>query len=139
MLALRWALDHYIPFFVHEKVEYPWTLVPYERLVADGKAELERMFARIGAEVPPEAVERLSVASRSAQRTGVYADDVEKQLSKWRRRLEPSQVDRILQIAHAFDLDFYDDALEPDYARLTDFQRPEAPLPSEHSDASAHT
>jgi hypothetical protein len=70
MLALRWALDHYIPFFLHEEAGYPWTLVPYERLVATGQEELERMFERIGAEVPAEAAEGLSVASRSAQRTG---------------------------------------------------------------------
>jgi hypothetical protein len=121
MLALRWALDHYIPFFVHEEAGYPWTLVPYERLVSNGQEELERIFASIGSEVPPAAAERLSVASRSAQRTGVHAEDAQKQLSKWRRQLESKQVDRVLQIAHAFGLDFYSDALEPDYETLMDF------------------
>jgi hypothetical protein len=123
MLALRWALDHYIPFFAHAKAGYPWTLIPYEQLVADGPAVLERMFTYIGADVPPAAANRLSVASRSAQRTGVHAEDVAKQLSKWRRQLDSNQVDRILQIAHAFGLDFYDDTLEPDYERLLRFQR----------------
>jgi len=133
MLALRWALDHYIPFFVHEEAGHPWTLVPYERLVAAGPEELARMFSRLDAEMPPEAADRLSVPSRSAQRTGVYADDVKKQLSKWRRALDPDQVDRILQIAESFDLDFYDDTLEPDYARLMEFQWPE------ESEATMHT
>ncbi|MCS4122723.1 hypothetical protein [Salinibacter ruber] len=36
MLALRWALDYYIPFFVHRDAGHPWILVPYERLVASG-------------------------------------------------------------------------------------------------------
>lgn len=131
MLALRWTLDHYIPFSVHEEAGYPWTLVPYERLVTTGREELERVFGRIGAKVPSEAAERLSVASRSAQRTGVYTDDVKKQLSKWRRRLDPEQVERILQIARAFGLDFYSDALEPDYEKLMGFQRAESLSSSE--------
>lgn len=139
MLALRWALDHYIPFFVHEEAGYPWTLVPYERLVTAGREELERTFRGIGAEVPLEAAERLSVASRSAQRTGVYADDVKKQLSKWRHQLTTEQVDRILQIAHAFGLDFYDDTLEPNYEGLLQFQRSEVASPEQPSASTADT
>lgn len=138
MLALRWALDHYIPFFVHAEAGYPWTLVPYERLVTKGRSELERLFASIGAEVPPEAEERLSETSRSAQRTGVYAADVKKQLSKWRRQLEAGQIDRILEIAHAFGLDFYDGSLEPNYSRLMEFQRPQAPSPAHHHGSPQH-
>ncbi len=73
--------------------------------------------------MPEAAKQRLRTASRSAQRTGAYTDDAKKQLSKWRRRLSTDQVDRILRIAHAFELDFYGEALEPEYEKLMTFQR----------------
>jgi hypothetical protein len=44
------------------------------------------------------------------------------QLSKWRDRLSDRQIDRILEIANAFGLDFYTDELEPDYERLSKLQ-----------------
>ena len=126
MLALRWSIDHYLPFFVHEDAGYPWTLVPYERLVASGPEELGRIFATFEEDVPAEAWEHLNVPSRSARRTGVYAQNARKQLAKWRERLAPDEVDDILRIAHAFDLDFYDESLEPDYQKLMRFQRSDA-------------
>ena len=126
MLALRWAIDHYLPFYVHEKSGYPWTLVPYERLVGSGREELDRIFTAFGEEVPHEAWKHLNVPSRSARRTGTYTAKAWEQLSKWKERLTPSEVDSILRIAHAFDLDFYDDTVEPDYQRLLRFQRPDA-------------
>lgn len=121
MLALRWALDYYIPFFVHRDAGYSWTLVPYERLVASGPEELRRLFRRLGTAVPDRAVAQLRTPSSSA-RSDVSPENATRQLTKWKRRLRPDQAEATLRIAEAFDLDFYGDEPEPDYQRLMQFQ-----------------
>ena len=51
MLATIWCLDHYIPLLFHAEDDCPWTLVPYERLVAFGEEELQRLMDAIGIQV----------------------------------------------------------------------------------------
>lgn len=122
MLALRWALDYYIPFFVHRDAGYPWILVPYEQLVTSGSEELRRLFHGLETTVPDRAVAQLRRPSSSA-RSDVAPEDPTRQLTKWQQRLRPDQIEAILRMAEAFDLDFYDDDPEPDYQRLMQFQR----------------
>jgi hypothetical protein len=47
-MALRWALDYHIPLSIVRENDYPWILVPYERLVTSGEAEVRRIFEFIG-------------------------------------------------------------------------------------------
>jgi hypothetical protein len=42
--------------------------------------------------------------------------DTEKQLSKWKKDLSDKQVKNILNIVSLFDLDFYNEDIEPDYS-----------------------
>ena len=120
-LAFLWTLDHYIPFHHFARHGYPWTLVPYEMLLKDGPNELKRIFAAVNAEVPDDARNHLAKASDSA------SEDLQlrksyRQLSKWKKNLDSGQIDSILKIVDAFDLDFYTEAAEPDYSRLLRFQ-----------------
>jgi hypothetical protein len=49
---------------------------------------------------------------------------------------EAEQMERMSQIAHAFDLDFYDDALELNYKKLMHVQYSESLFSSEEQLAS---
>jgi len=119
-LAVMWCLDHYVPFHLHRKVGYPWVLTAYERLVAAGIGELERITDALGVEITEAMHAQLDVASSSIRdRPHREAQD---QLSKWKDRLTPNQAEDILRIVDAFELDFYTDRLEPDYERLMHFQ-----------------
>jgi hypothetical protein len=120
-LALRWALDYHIPFYLNREYGYPWILVPYERLVASGETEVKRVFNFLEECPPPEALNRLGRSSNSATESTI-PKDVRRQLAKWKRRLEETQIDSILRIAHSFGLDFYGRALEPNYEEMSAFQ-----------------
>ena len=120
-LALLWALDHYVPFHYFGSHGYPWTLVPYEALLQDGPDEIERIFEALNSEVPKSAHDHLVEASGSASQD-LQVDNTHRQLFKWKRALEPEQVNSIIRIAHAFDLDFYTESVEPDYDLLFQYQ-----------------
>lgn len=121
-MAVTWALDYYIPLVEHSKGRgYPWTLVPYERLVLEGEDELDRILGTMDVERTENVQKHLDVASEYAS-ADLATKDRRMQLSKWRDRLSDRQIDRILEIVTAFGLDFYTDELEPDYERLLKLQ-----------------
>ena len=96
---------------------HPWILVPYEKLVTEGRTELDRVFQALDMEVPRTAIEHLGIPSatsreRSAVRTGGNS------LGAWREILTADQVRRVLDVVSTYGLDFYSDRLEPDYERL---------------------
>lgn len=76
----------------------------------------------LDAEINPRLEQRVKVASSSASEE-VWTKDTIRQLSRWRRDLSQKQIDQILSIAHAYDLDMYTDRLEPDCAQLRRLQR----------------
>lgn len=125
-LAVLWSLDCHIALQNHSQGEWPWILVPYERMLTNGEQELSRLASLLGFNsVPKAARQRMRVASRSSSDT-LEAGNAEKQLTKWRRQLDSSQVDNILRIANEFGLGFYSRNPEPRYETLCQFQCKEA-------------
>jgi len=118
VLAVHWCLDHYVPLVQHAQSHgCPWILVPYERLVMQGRAELRRIAEALGVEVTEGMRGHLNEPSSSV-RDRVHTE-ADRQLSKWRRRLSSAQVETILSIVDKVGLsDFYAESLEPDYERL---------------------
>jgi hypothetical protein len=124
VLATMWCLDHYVPLLHHGDGGYPWVLSPYERLVIHGRQELRRIASALSVEIPSEMLEKLDEPSSSVK--DQLHQDSQKQLSKWRRRLEPHQVDKILRIVDEVGLSkFYNSDLEPNYEALNTCQRPQ--------------
>lgn len=122
--AMSWGLDHVVPFSLHANGQYPWTLVPYERLVTNGEGELQRLFSYLEADVPSAASAHLGSPSGSASED-LHATHADSQLSKWKRKLTSGQIDDILRIVHAFDFDMYTEDVIPDYDHLQRAQRSE--------------
>lgn len=123
VLAARWCLDHYF-LFQHNAREgngHPWTLTSYERLLTEAEQELERILGGFGEEVPDQMRKQFDVPSSSAANS-LETDRIQHQLSKWKEKLDPDQIGRVLQIVDDFGLDFYTDDLHPDYDRLMQFQ-----------------
>jgi hypothetical protein len=114
-LAVTWCLDYFVP--LSEKPPHPWILVSYERLVTDGRKELERVFKAIGGEVPGSVGSHLKAPSMTTRR-GSNVLTGEDPLATWRTRLTRNQQKRILSAVARFGMDFYSEALEPDYGRL---------------------
>jgi len=113
--AALWCIDYFVPLSLPRP--YPFHLVTYEGLVRNGARELSVLFDRWGLEVPPKAEERLGRPSQTTQKgASVYSGD--DPLAKWRKDLSREEVAKILRVVEAFGLDFYSEALEPDYDRL---------------------
>ena len=122
-LATMWCLDHYVPLIQHADGVYPWILVPYERMVTQGREELRRVTNALDVQMTPEMRDQLNEPSSSVK--DQLHQDAERQLSKWRRRLSDRQVDDVLRIVDDVGLSsIYSDDLEPDYDHLNKFQRP---------------
>jgi hypothetical protein len=75
----------------------------------------------MNASVLEAAYNRLATASGSAS-GDLQVRNTYRQLSKWTRKLDANQTEAILQIVEAFDLDFYTEAVEPDYQQLLRYQ-----------------
>jgi hypothetical protein len=116
--ALTWALDQHVP--LASPLRDRWLLLPYERMVTRGEAELGRVCAHLGLE--PTATARALLRTSSREAHGWSADharaDTEQRLGAWRARLKPEQVRRILDVVAMVGIRGWSEALEPDYAAL---------------------
>jgi hypothetical protein len=114
-LAFEWALQTLVP--LTQPLPHPWCLVSYERLIEEGPHEIDRLFEFLGFSVPEEAYKQLEVPSVTTQ-TGSNIAKGNDALSGWRERLTTEQVDSILSIVRQVGVDFYDEALTPNYVGL---------------------
>jgi hypothetical protein len=124
-LATMWCLDHYVPLVHHAEEMYPWMLVPYERMVRQGREELRRITDALGVQMTPQMRDQLDEPSGSVK--DQLHQNAQRQLSKWQRRLSERQIESVLRIVDEVGLsDIYSRDLEPDYDRLNEMQRSEA-------------
>lgn len=114
-LARLWCEDYSAPLSLPPP--HPWIPVFYERLVRDGKAELERVFGGLGFELPRAATDRLKVPS-STTRAGSPVLTGEDPTSSWQSDLPGDVIEEVLQVVKESGLDFYSDKPEADYGRL---------------------
>jgi hypothetical protein len=108
VLAAIWAVDNYCALCRHGGP--PGPVVAYEDLTASPHETLRSVFSDLGETPPDSAFQKIDTPSDSAA-SDLHQDDVHRQLSKWKRKLTDEQIDRILSVAHAFDLDLYSEDL----------------------------
>lgn len=115
VLAMNWCADYYVP--LSSPQPHPWILVTYENMVKRAEREFQRIFNVWGMEVPNGVLQRLAIPSRSVRKNSPILTG-EDRLAEWKKFLTKEQVQRVLNVLSAFGLDFYSEALEPDYSRL---------------------
>lgn len=115
VLAAVWAIDTYCVLRHHGSS--PGPVITYEQLRAYPEEIVTDLFAHVGAKVPESAWDHVDLPSRSAV-PDLHVDDVERQLSKWTRKLSEDQTDRILRIARGFGLDMYGRDMYPALDRI---------------------
>jgi hypothetical protein len=116
-LMATWCVDHYLPLHLHADGNYPGMITTYERLLSDGSAEIKAILGALGKEVTPTMEKRLTSPSSSASDT--LKSDTKAQLSKWKSQLSTETIEKILDLAHSFDLQLYDDRPFPVQSKIT--------------------
>lgn len=112
-LAFEWAADVWVPFSFPTSTRY---VVNYERLVTNGRKELEHIFTSLGRSVPGAAYEQLRIPSQTTKSQSNVAKG-KNPLTTWREHLDAEQVRAILDVTHRLGLDFYGQDLNPDLDR----------------------
>jgi len=117
ILAVVWCLDNYVPLSFPKP--HPWTTIIYEKLVLDGKNEMNRIFNEIDEKVPPSAFRLLREPSMLTMKSDLkVVGKTKEQSAKWKKFLSDEQIKRILSIVSDFGLDFYTEDIEPDYENI---------------------
>lgn len=109
-LAVSWAVQQFTPLASEQADRLQ--VVAYEHLVRRGKAELERILAGWNESLPAGAERRFAVASTTTQRDSHLLRQGDP-LAAWQRQLRDVEAQRVLDVARAFGLDFYNEELEP--------------------------
>jgi hypothetical protein len=122
LLAFGWAVQTYVP--LSRPSPHPWYLTTYERLVAGGEEEVERIFEYLQEPCPETAKVQLEKPSATAGKEASVRQN-ENRLTGWTERLGSDQIDRILQTVNACGVEYYDRSLTPDEEALP--LRPEQP------------
>ena len=113
-LAAKWCLSNY--YALTRPYPRNFELIIYERMVSQRETEFQRLFKAVGYPIPDEAFSRL----KSPSVTTHFGDPWKGKgpLHGWTKILNKEQTHRILNVVKAFGMDFYTEALEPDYDRL---------------------
>jgi hypothetical protein len=116
ILATSWCLDNIVP--LTSPKPHKWITVIYEKLIKEKETEAIRILKEIGEEKLSQSMikvlEKPSMLTLDSEKNVVK--DTDKQLSKWKKDLSEKQVNDILNIVSLFDLDFYNEDLEPEYS-----------------------
>lgn len=109
-LAVMWCLDTYIPLSF-EDGPVPGHIVTYESLLDNTEKELCDILDYL--RLPSSyclAIEKVNPSSSASKDLRLKTEE---QLSKWKSRLKPSEIDEILRVVDEFGISTYDDTIRP--------------------------
>ena len=114
-LASRWCIENYIPLTL--KKPYPFILVAYERLVLNSHEEIKRIFNELNMDVPDKIYKYIGKPSITTLEDSAikYNSDI---LSHWKTNLTVQQQDSIFKVLKRYNIEFYNEHIEPDYGIL---------------------
>lgn len=115
VMAARWCIMNYVPLRLNPR---PFHVIAYESLATRGTRDLAPVFADWGLEMPAAIGAALGRASATTKAQAIQSGMHNSSIAQWKRTLTIHQIDRILRVVQTFGMDFYSDALEPDYDRL---------------------
>ncbi|HEV8059391.1 MAG TPA: sulfotransferase [Gemmataceae bacterium] len=103
---LHWCLTHYVPFEQFRRGELH--VVAYEHLCENREQEIRRLFAHVGREFDPKALEASSKPSATITQDSAVVRKVDL-VSGWLDKISPEQRRRACEIMEAFGLKLYAD------------------------------
>ena len=116
--ALAWCLRYHGPLTLNKP--YPFVLVCYERLVRNGEEEIKKLFDAWNLPVTQSVLDKLSKPSDTVTENSQVVSGKDP-LAGWKKHLTTTEVENILAVLSVFDMNFYSDALEPNYEMLNAF------------------
>lgn len=116
--ALAWCVRYHAPLTLDKPV--PFILVCYERLVRDGETEIRKLFNAWDLPVTEQVLAQLVKPSDTVTSSSQVVSGKDP-LEGWRKTLNQQQIENIMNVLAAFDMDFYSSELEPDYRKLETF------------------
>lgn len=116
LLAANWALENLIPLKSQDN-NSKWITLSYEKLLLNPHEEVAKVFSRIGEAVPSSVYSKIQQPSARTQKN---RSEVKPEIlvSNWTKKLTPKQIERILNIVHAFGINAFTDNVEPDYSQI---------------------
>jgi hypothetical protein len=116
MFANWWAIQQVLAL-THPERHKRWLTVSYEKLYLEPETELARIADWTGMKLPPDWKARIN---RPSQTTlgNVTEQSMRPELNTWKESLKRDQIKIILDIVHAYGINIYTDAAEPDYTNL---------------------
>lgn len=91
--------------------------MPYEKLVLNGEQTLRFLIPYLGLPWGDILVKNLRVPSNTVV-TDPNTSKGYSPLTGWQSKLSAKQIERILSVVNEFGLNFYSEAIEPDYGFL---------------------
>lgn len=131
-----WAIDTYMT--LRQPVYRPWIVTTYEDLLERKEVEVRRVFGELGEPVPEGVHKQFNQPSHSAA-ADLTVSETETQLTKWKDRLNDTQVDTILEVVEAFGLDIYTDDPRPHHDCFRQILDQESETLATHSSSSVCT
>jgi len=114
-LAAVWSLDTYMT--LRGPIRGSWIVTTYEDMVQNAEAESRSILDVIDEPMPVNLKKRIDEPSNSAAQD-LETENVDAQLTKWKRNLSNTQIDSILRVVDTFPIGFYTQAPLPDQGKL---------------------
>tara|TARA_R110002049_G_scaffold221870_8_gene393424 strand:- start:827 stop:1807 length:981 start_codon:yes stop_codon:yes gene_type:complete len=114
-LAAEWAMNILTPVNSVQN-DLKWVTLSYEHLVNEPESALKKIFTRYEIEQPDNLLNQMDETSFTKSSFGNKG--ISERLSSWRSVLSPKQIRLILDFTERMGVDFYSDALEPDYGKI---------------------
>ncbi|GBE39177.1 sulfotransferase domain protein [bacterium BMS3Bbin08] len=112
ILTAVWCMDNY---HIVRHAENPFVIIlPYEKLVLNGKKTLRSLIAYLNLPWDDVLLRGQKVQSSTVV-SGPHMSEDYSPLTDWKSKLITEQIERILSVVNEFGLNFYSEAIEPDY------------------------
>lgn len=111
--VLEWCLDNLVPIKESQQSTRDWHVVTYEELVLRPRETIEFLSHDLGLANPEKMLARLKAPSKvtdtSTTRTieHIRQGDREHLVTKWRRKVDPTQEEALFKIVDKFDIEMY--------------------------------
>src|SRR5687768_15434851 len=109
--AIIWSISNLVPLKQFQPGELK--IIYYEHLCTQPELELPEIFTSIGQRYDATAMDKINRPSQTTRESSAVVNGKD-QISYWKQKLTPLQIDNILRVVEKFGLDdLYNDSFLP--------------------------